>query len=154
MRRGNHDVVRHGRLGARRGETPPPHFPAPPKEPQSLLLLHRSSPPTTGHCRSFPIAGIASRGGRRRWPPVFPPNRPLLAPKQPTNRTLANPRSLPCPPRPDSGDASPEFRRTSAGRAPRDPIARRHIFLRGNPQTRDSSVRKHKLAGAEMEVVS
>jgi hypothetical protein len=77
-----------------------------------------------------PIAGITSRGGRRHWPPARSPNRPFLAAFQPTNRTLRTPRSLPCPPWPDSGGASPEFRRISAGRPPRDHIAKPNFFSR------------------------
>jgi hypothetical protein len=66
----------------------PDHHPAP-----SSKLHDATQKPQP----EVPIAGIASRGGRRRWPSVLHLNRPLLAPFQPTNRTLRTPRSPPCP---------------------------------------------------------
>jgi hypothetical protein len=111
----------------------PDHHPVPSSR------LHRSSSLPQQPLPEVPSPEFASRGGRRHWPSALSPNRPFLAPVQPTNRTLGTPRSLPCPPRPDSGDTSPEFAQPAPATAPRDYIAKKLFFPRAFPQKGNSN---------------
>jgi hypothetical protein len=71
---------------------------------------------------------LASRSGRSRWLPVRPTAGAASSPSNPRNRALVNRRTLLCPPRPDSGDTSPEFAQPVPATAPRDHIAKPKIF--------------------------
>jgi hypothetical protein len=107
-------------LPARRPVHPGPPWPLPmnstlPSIPSSANTCGTSlRPPEDYPRRPLPFPRLEAHrskasSGDRRWPPVRPLAGCSSPTTKPTNRTLVGPRPLPCSPRPDSGESSPEF---------------------------------------------